>query len=86
MRTPLVKMRIMRSVPGCSTAMYGGIRLHVPGFPLLPVPVAQRRTLCLHFDKRLHDKEVIDEFFLANGLKKAGGHSLEMEDRCFSGR
>ena len=49
-------------------------------------PVAQRRTwtLCLHFDKRFHDKEVIDaqiRFFLGNDLRIAG-HSLEKEHRC----
>ena len=51
-------------------------------------PIARRRTwtLCLHFDRRLHRKEVIDDqirFFLANDLQKAG-HSVDMEGRCMS--
>ena len=51
-------------------------------------PVAERRTwaVCLHFDKRLHGKEVIDDhirFFLAIDLKIAL-HSLLMVDRAVS--
>ena len=51
-------------------------------------PVVQRRTwtLCLEFDKRCHDKDVIGDqirHFLAYDLKKSG-HWVEMESRFSS--